>query len=131
MFYQRLLTPREIPRGVGGTASGWSCLGLGFRGHFSTRSRRYSTTLGALRQERADYRVTQERDVLGLEPIDPDTVLVLADWQYAGHGHTPANRCLPRPWPGTSSSTAKPPAKPCETNWPWKEPQHDDRQRSC
>jgi hypothetical protein len=29
---------------------------LGFRGHFSTRSRRYSTTLGALRAERADHR---------------------------------------------------------------------------
>ncbi|CAM5726845.1 Replication initiation protein OS=Streptomyces antimycoticus OX=68175 GN=SSPO_052450 PE=4 SV=1 [Streptomyces antimycoticus] len=34
---------------------------LGFRGHFSTKSRRYSTTLGALRQARADYRAAQER----------------------------------------------------------------------
>ncbi|WP_405766543.1 replication initiation protein [Actinacidiphila glaucinigra] len=67
---------------------------LGFRGHFSTKSRRYSTTLGALRQERADYRAAQERDVLGLEPIEPDTVLVLADWQYAGHGHTPGESAL-------------------------------------
>jgi hypothetical protein len=29
---------------------------LGFRGHFSSKSRRYSTTLGELRQARADYR---------------------------------------------------------------------------
>ncbi|MFF3250444.1 replication initiator protein RepSA [Actinacidiphila glaucinigra] len=67
---------------------------LGFRGHFSTKSRRYSTTLGALRQERADYRAAQERDALGQEPIEPDTVLVLADWQYAGHGHTPGESAL-------------------------------------
>ncbi|MFI2298620.1 replication initiator protein RepSA [Actinacidiphila glaucinigra] len=67
---------------------------LGFRGHFSTKSRAYSTTLGALRQERADYRAAQEHEDLGLEPIEPDTVLVLADWQYAGHGHTPGESLL-------------------------------------
>ncbi|MFJ8551229.1 replication initiator protein RepSA [Streptomyces sp. NPDC093676] len=70
---------------------------LGFRGHFSTKSRNYSTTLGALRQERADYRATQEREALGLgalEDIEPDTVMVLADWQYAGHGHTPGESAL-------------------------------------
>ncbi|MGW2352803.1 replication initiator protein RepSA [Actinacidiphila glaucinigra] len=67
---------------------------LGFRGHFSTKSRAYSTTLGALRQERADYRAAQEHADLGLEDIEPDTVLVLADWQYAGHGHTPGESAL-------------------------------------
>ncbi|MFF3947373.1 replication initiator protein RepSA [Streptomyces sp. NPDC001902] len=67
---------------------------LGFRGHFSTKSRAYSTTLGALRQERADYRAAQEHADLGLEDIEPDTVLVLADWQYAGHGHTPGESVL-------------------------------------
>ncbi|MFE7069514.1 replication initiator protein RepSA [Streptomyces sp. NPDC057620] len=65
---------------------------LGFRGHFSTKSRRYSTTLGALRQVRADYRAAQQRAFLGLP--DPDdhpetTVRVLAHWTYAGHGNTP------------------------------------------
>lgn len=67
---------------------------LGFRGHFSSKSRTYSTTLGALRQERADYRAAQERDVLGLDDREPDTVLVLADWQYVGHGHTPGEAAL-------------------------------------
>ncbi|MEU7164266.1 replication initiator protein RepSA [Streptomyces morookaense] len=67
---------------------------LGFRGHFSSKSRRYSTTLGALRQARADYRATQERQALGLDDREPDTVLVLADWQYAGHGHTPGESAL-------------------------------------
>ncbi|MEW2468107.1 replication initiator protein RepSA [Streptomyces sp. NPDC046994] len=70
---------------------------LGFRGHFSTKSRNYSTTLGTLRQERADYRAEQERQALGLDALEdrePDTVLVLTDWQYAGHGHTPGESAL-------------------------------------
>ncbi|MFF9666425.1 replication initiator protein RepSA [Streptomyces althioticus] len=67
---------------------------LGFRGHFSTKSRRYSTTLGDLRQARADYRAAQEHAALGLDDAEPDTVLVLADWQYAGHGHTPGESAL-------------------------------------
>ena len=67
---------------------------LGFRGHFSSKSRRYSTTLGALRQARADYRAAQEHAALGLEEREPNTVLVLADWQYAGHGHTPGESAL-------------------------------------
>ncbi|MEU7963563.1 replication initiator protein RepSA [Streptomyces sp. NPDC049097] len=70
---------------------------LGFRGHFSTKSRNYSTTLRALRQERADYRAAQEREAFGLDALEdrePDTVLVLADWQYAGHGHTPGESAL-------------------------------------
>ncbi|WP_406478873.1 replication initiator protein RepSA [Streptomyces platensis] len=67
---------------------------LGFRGHFSSKSRRYSTTLGELRAARADFRATQEREALGLEPPEPDTVLVLTDWQYVGHGHTPGESAL-------------------------------------
>ncbi|WP_226487155.1 replication initiator protein RepSA [Streptomyces parvulus] len=67
---------------------------LGFRGHFSSKSRRYSTTLGALRQARADFRAVQEREALALEDREPGTVLVLADWQYAGHGHTPGESAL-------------------------------------
>ncbi|MEU2508770.1 replication initiator protein RepSA [Streptomyces sp. NPDC007863] len=70
---------------------------LGFRGHFSTKSRAYSTTLGALRQVRADYRAQQQRTALGLP--DPDehpesTLLVVAHWAYAGHGHTPGESWL-------------------------------------
>ncbi|MBW1599110.1 replication initiator protein RepSA [Streptomyces sp. JJ38] len=74
----------------------WSHM-LGFRGHFSTKSRRYSTTLGALRQTRADFRARQERRERGLP--DPDdapegSTLVLAHWTYAGHGHTPGESWL-------------------------------------
>ncbi|WJY40036.1 replication initiator protein RepSA [Streptomyces sp. P9-2B-2] len=67
---------------------------LGFRGHFSSKSRRYSVTLGELRAARADFRAAQEREALGLEPLEPHTVLVLTDWQYAGHGHTPGESAL-------------------------------------
>ncbi|MFD3513572.1 replication initiator protein RepSA [Streptomyces sp. NPDC058657] len=67
---------------------------LGFRGHFSSKSRRYSTTLGELRQARADFRAAQEQQALGLEDRAPDTVLVLTDWQYAGHGHSPGESVL-------------------------------------
>ena len=67
---------------------------LGFRGHFSSKSRHYSTTLGALRQARADYRAAQDAGALGLDDREPETVLVLTDWQYAGHGHTPGESAL-------------------------------------
>ncbi|MBB1261937.1 replication initiator protein RepSA [Streptomyces alkaliterrae] len=70
---------------------------LGFRGHFSTKSRAYSTTLGALRQARADYRAAQERHALGLPDLngqDDGSTLVLAHWNYAGHGHTPGESWL-------------------------------------
>ncbi|MFD9430768.1 replication initiator protein RepSA [Streptomyces sp. NPDC060002] len=69
---------------------------LGFRGHFSTKSRRYSTTLSSLRQARANYRAAQQREALGLP--DPGaseaTTLTLAHWSYAGHGHTPGESWL-------------------------------------
>ncbi|MFI0088651.1 replication initiator [Streptomyces bobili] len=69
---------------------------LGFGGHFSTKSRSYSTTLGALRQVRADYRAAQQREALGLpDPDSPEaTTLTLAHWIYAGHGHTPGESWL-------------------------------------
>ncbi|SDK82422.1 replication initiator protein RepSA [Streptomyces indicus] len=75
----------------------WSHM-LGFRGHFSTKSRRYSTTLGALRQVRADYRARQERQARGfaedLDDAAEGSTLVLAHWVYAGHGHTPGESLL-------------------------------------
>ncbi len=65
---------------------------LGFRGHFSTRSRTYSTTLTALRQARTDFRQAQLRET-GWAP-DPDTTLVLAHWSFAGQGYTPGESAL-------------------------------------
>ncbi|GCD36209.1 replication initiation protein [Streptomyces chrestomyceticus JCM 4735] len=64
---------------------------LGFRGHFSTKSRRYSTTLGALRNARAEWRRAQAAAETG---TDQDTTLVLAHWVYAGTGLTDAETWL-------------------------------------
>ncbi|MFJ3496176.1 replication initiator [Streptomyces sp. NPDC086091] len=66
---------------------------LGFRGHFSTKSRAYSVTLGTLRQQRADHNeaATRERAAEAGHPLpDPDTVLVLSHWRFAGTGLTAA-----------------------------------------
>ncbi|MEV5913405.1 replication initiator [Streptomyces chartreusis] len=75
---------------------------LGFRGHFSTKSRRYSTTLGALRDARADWRRAQAAPPTG--PQDGGTTLVLAHWMYAGTGLSAAETWLAtslEPAPGT------------------------------
>ncbi|MEV4751662.1 replication initiator [Streptosporangium sp. NPDC049248] len=59
---------------------------LGFRGHFSTKSRRYSTTLGDIRQERTDYMRGEAISTGRLPLFDEDTVLGIAEWEYAGQG---------------------------------------------
>ena len=62
---------------------------LGFRGHFSTKSRTYSTTLGALRAARAQHQ-REHAIATGLLPSPAaDTTLVLAHWHFAGRGHPP------------------------------------------
>ncbi|MGY4961526.1 replication initiator protein RepSA [Streptomyces sp. 900105245] len=70
---------------------------LGFRGHFMTKSRAYSTTLSERRQVRADFRARQERRERGLpEDLDDSegSTLTLAHWVYAGQGHTPGESWL-------------------------------------
>ncbi|MGB5934507.1 MAG: replication initiator [Ornithinimicrobium sp.] len=72
---------------------------LGFRGHFSSKSRRYSVTLGQLRRARARFvRITAqaERDGTPLDVADLEarlmadddqvTTLVVSQWSYAGSG---------------------------------------------
>jgi hypothetical protein len=76
---------------------------LAFRGHFSSKTRRYSTTLGALRAERRRYREDQDRERraqadpagpvqlvdVGDQDDDPDsddTTLVIRTWTFAGLG---------------------------------------------
>ncbi|WP_371786205.1 replication initiator [Streptosporangium subroseum] len=60
---------------------------LGYGGHFSSKSRRYSTTLGELRRTRADYRAAQARILLGLPDPAEETTITLSEWRYAGSGH--------------------------------------------
>jgi len=67
---------------------------LGFRGHFSPKSRRYSTTLGDIRQERTDY-MRDEAITTGRLPLfDEDTVLVVSHWEYAGQGFSVGDALL-------------------------------------
>jgi hypothetical protein len=65
---------------------------LGFGGHFSTKSRRYSTTLGALRRARVAYAIRRRRgQALPLDawgrPEDDRAVIVVASWSYLGSGY--------------------------------------------
>lgn len=73
---------------------------LGFRGHFSTKSRRYSTTLAKLRSARSEWRNARLLESLGgterttFHHADDDydadiqTIVRVGHWQYLGRGHT-------------------------------------------
>jgi hypothetical protein len=87
---------------------------LGYGGHFATHSRRYSTTLTALRQVRRDYctghtlaraglnratPVVRLRPGAGLDDIETraapagsDLVVIVGHWRYHGRGHSPGER---------------------------------------
>jgi hypothetical protein len=56
----------------------------GYGGHFSTKSRRYSTTLGALRAARSEYRAAERRERDGLL----DEITLVRDWEFAGSGYS-------------------------------------------
>jgi hypothetical protein len=61
---------------------------IGFRGHFASKSRRYSTTLGAIRGERRAYRQRQAAEqTRELSDDEQDTTLVVASWEFAGVGY--------------------------------------------
>jgi hypothetical protein len=64
---------------------------LGYRGHFLTKSQRYSTTFTRLRRDRIIYRRIErnpdgEKDPWGRD-LDERTVLTVSVWRYAGTGH--------------------------------------------
>ena len=56
---------------------------LGFGGHFATKSRTYSTTFGALRQERADYMTAHDPVASAL--AESEDLIVINHWSFAGH----------------------------------------------
>ncbi len=61
---------------------------IGFRGHCASKSRRYSTTLGAIRGERRAYRQRQAAEHARELPLEEqDTTLVVARWEFAGTGY--------------------------------------------
>jgi hypothetical protein len=59
---------------------------LGYRGHFSTKSRRYSTTLRALRTARADWKRRQHLTIAQLTQAPNLVVAVTTGLSYAGKG---------------------------------------------
>ncbi|MEU7353774.1 replication initiator [Streptomyces albidoflavus] len=71
---------------------------LGFRGHFSSKSRAYSTTLGALRDVRRAWRLAQTeaaRARAGLPANGENTTLVTASsWTYLSSGYRPGEALL-------------------------------------
>lgn len=69
---------------------------LGFRGHFLTKSRAYSTTFTALRATRRTWRLRTDLDQLAANtdnhgtaagPVDLDTITVINDWHVIQIGH--------------------------------------------
>jgi len=64
---------------------------LGYRGHFATKSRRYSTTMRTLRAARRDW---QRRHHPSPERHSDKTVVTLTDLQWAGHGWRTAGDAL-------------------------------------
>jgi hypothetical protein len=67
---------------------------LGHRGHFSTKSRRYSTTLGALRGARRTHAAEQARIRAGHPIHNPVETLTISDWRYLTTGYTPGEELL-------------------------------------
>jgi hypothetical protein len=65
---------------------------LGFGGHWSTKSRRYSTTFGVLRRARVAFaKRRRARNGIPLDawgrPEDDDQVVIVASWVYVGAGY--------------------------------------------
>ncbi|MFI9843986.1 replication initiator [Nonomuraea sp. NPDC051941] len=80
---------------------------LGFRGHFSTRSRHYSTTLGDIRADREQHARDNEITTGRLPFFDDDTVLVISEWEYAGKGYSAGDQILAAALAGTPLPTAQ------------------------
>jgi hypothetical protein len=66
---------------------------LGFGGHWSTKSRRYSTTMGALRRARVAFAKRRRArdgiplDAFGRAEDDQTGIVVAAAWAYVGTGY--------------------------------------------
>jgi hypothetical protein len=65
---------------------------LGFRGHWSTKSRRYSTTMTVLRRARVAFaKRRRAKDGIPLDawgrPEDDQAVIVVASWVFVGSGY--------------------------------------------
>jgi hypothetical protein len=88
-------TADELARSVQGLQrlTRWTHM-LGFRGHFASKSRRFSVTLGSLRRARASYRRCQDLELRGVvreachDDDDEETTLLVGEWRFVGVGYT-------------------------------------------
>jgi hypothetical protein len=60
---------------------------LGFRGHFLTKSRAYSTTFKTLRGDRQAHRLAERLTAFGIPPEDFGDITVINDWEFIGTGY--------------------------------------------
>ena len=104
---------------------------LGFRGHFGTKSRRYSITLGALRRARTRWQALAEQSRRTGEPIDTrdlearllaededETTQVIGTWTYIGTAGATTQK-KPSPWPSPPAPASMTCGKPnaARTGW--------------
>jgi hypothetical protein len=65
----------------------------GYRGHFLTKSGRFSTTFGALRSARQEWRVAQSQSTDRIEAVESSSEqagALIREWQLEGVGYTTA-----------------------------------------
>ncbi|MPY97952.1 MAG: hypothetical protein GEU97_08120 [Actinophytocola sp.] len=89
-FYITKVRDREEWDSTWGKLCKWAHM-LGFGGHFSTKSRRYSTTLGALRAVRRAYQRGEQPEFPAQQPArdddqDGDDAAVTLIWSFDGAG---------------------------------------------
>ena len=83
---------------------------LGYRGHFATKSRRYSTTMRALRAARADWR-RRQHPLPATGDAATSAVITVTDLEWAGMGwRTTGDALLALPPPPAPATTTRPPA---------------------
>jgi hypothetical protein len=83
--------PHQLAQLEGLRLRAWAHM-LGFGGHWSTKSRRYSTTMGALRRARVTFaKRRRARDGVPLDAFgraeNDQAVIVLATWTYVAAGY--------------------------------------------
>ena len=98
---------------------------LGFRGHWSTKSRRYSTTFTVLSRARVQFaKRRRAKDGVPLDawgrPEDDDQVVIVASWVYAGSGYeTEGQRWLALSAAARARERCAAPWPPCWRSCRW------------
>jgi hypothetical protein len=84
----RVISPVLLQGTVVMRLAAWAHI-LGYRGHFSTKSRVYSTTFSALHAERIQHQREHAIDDRLWPAPEADNTIVIAHWQFARRGHPP------------------------------------------